>query len=294
MVVALIGFVAVLFVAGCGSNSAPPAQQSPSTTPGPSATPSPATPPTPGAKSADPQFCAHNLDPACPRGSHQGPFVSIAPNGGHWDGNGQPVKGGPVGADGSTGNNLTQEYCARNQDPGCPVGSYVGSNAVKNPDASNTYVVCEGTICTNPNHGAGDPPGTWGPDGQPTNGGPMGADGSTGNNLTHEYCARNQDPACPVGSFVAPNAIENPDGSNSYVVCEGTICTNPNHGGGDPNTDGPLDDNSDTADVPPGADTPPPPADAEPPAGDAPPADDGGSADDGTGQDAPPTEGDSP
>ncbi len=77
---------------------------------------------------------------------------------GHWDDDGQPVHGGPVGADGSTGNNLTREYCARNEDPGCPAGSYVGPNAILSPDGSNTYVPCEGTICTNPNHGAGDDP----------------------------------------------------------------------------------------------------------------------------------------
>ncbi len=94
--------------------------------------------------------------------------------------------------------------------------------------------MCEGTICTNPNHGDADPPGTWGPDGRPINGGPTGADGSTGNNLTHEYCAQNQDPGCPAGTFVGPNAIKSPDGTNSYVPCEGTICTNPNRGAGDP------------------------------------------------------------
>jgi hypothetical protein len=40
-----------------------------------------------------------------------------------------------------------------------------------------------------------------------------------------------------VGSYVAPDAIENPDGSNSFVICEGTICTNPNHGGDSPDVD---------------------------------------------------------
>jgi hypothetical protein len=121
-------------------------------------TPSAATP-TPGAKADNPQYCAHNADPACPRGSYLGPFVSVLPSGGHWDAAGRPVNGGPAGADGSTGNNLTHEYCARNQDPACPVGSYVAPNAIPNPDGTSSYVVCEGTICTNPNHGAGDPPG---------------------------------------------------------------------------------------------------------------------------------------
>nr|WP_246023322.1 hypothetical protein [Nocardia yunnanensis] len=59
------------------------------------------------------------------------------------------------GADGSTGNGLSAEYCAKNQDPGCPLGSYIGPNAIPNPNGDGTWVPCEGTICTNPNHGAG-------------------------------------------------------------------------------------------------------------------------------------------
>ncbi|TLF80763.1 hypothetical protein FEK34_03405 [Nocardia cyriacigeorgica] len=59
------------------------------------------------------------------------------------------------GADGSTGNHLSDEYCAKNQDPGCPAGSYVGPDAIPNPNGDGTWVPCEGTICTNPNHGAG-------------------------------------------------------------------------------------------------------------------------------------------
>ncbi|WP_405138750.1 hypothetical protein [Nocardia sp. NBC_01388] len=62
---------------------------------------------------------------------------------------------GPRGADGSTGNGLSAEYCAKNQDPGCPLGSYVGPNAIQNPNGDGTWVPCEGTICTNPNNGAG-------------------------------------------------------------------------------------------------------------------------------------------
>ncbi|WP_442790319.1 hypothetical protein [Nocardia sp. CDC153] len=69
----------------------------------------------------------------------------------------QPTTG-KRGADGSTGNGLSAEYCAKNQDPGCPVGSYIGPNAIQNPNGDGTWVPCEGTICTNPNHGAG--PGT--------------------------------------------------------------------------------------------------------------------------------------
>ena len=82
-----------------------------------------------------------------------------------------PSIGGPAGADGSGGNNLTQDYCAHNQDPGCPTGSFVGPY---------TQV--------HDNHG------TWDAAGNPVNGGPAGADGSTGNNLTHEYCAKNENP----------------------------------------------------------------------------------------------------
>lgn len=66
-----------------------------------------------------------------------------------------PTTTGKRGADGSTGNNLSDEYCAKNQDPGCPRGSYVGPNAIQNPNGDGTWVPCEGTICTNPNHGAG-------------------------------------------------------------------------------------------------------------------------------------------
>lgn len=57
---------------------------------------------------------------------------------------------------------LSAEYCAKNQDPGCPLGSYVGPNAIPNPNGDGTWVPCEGSICTNPNHGAG--PGNGGPD----------------------------------------------------------------------------------------------------------------------------------
>lgn len=217
---ALIGTIFALFVVGCGGDSSSSTSSSSHVQAKPG-------------QGLDPQYCAHNRDPKCASSSYLGPFVSLTAGGGHWDANGAPVNGGPVGADGSTGNNLTQEFCARNEDPACPIGSYVAANAIRNPDGSHTYVMCEGTVCTNPNHGGGDPVGTWGADGQPVNGGPVGADGSTGNNLTHEYCAKNEDPGCPVGSYVAPDAIQNPDGSNGYVACEGTVCTNPNRGGGD-------------------------------------------------------------
>ncbi|ORI27822.1 hypothetical protein [Rhodococcus erythropolis] len=59
------------------------------------------------------------------------------------------------------------------------------------PTADNPSVPCEGTICTNPDHGAGtDPQGNGG------------------------------------------TVIEDPQGGNAVVPCEGTICTNPNHGAG--------------------------------------------------------------
>jgi hypothetical protein len=99
---------------------------------------------------------------------------------------------GPVGADGSTSNNLSTEYCARNQDPGCPIGSYVAPDAIPHPDGSGQYVPCEGTICTNPDHGAGTDP--------QQNGGAV---------------------------------MENPNGDGTVVPCEGTICTNPNNGAGE-------------------------------------------------------------
>ncbi|GAB20809.1 hypothetical protein GOEFS_132_00400 [Gordonia effusa NBRC 100432] len=177
-------------------------------------------------------YCSANQDPACPAGSFVGPHVKYHSKHGGWDDSGKPVNGGPVGADGSTNNNLTQEYCAKNQDPGCPKGSYVAANAIKDPKGGPGYVKCEGTICTNPNHGAGGDRGSWDADGKPVNGGPAGADGSTGSNLTREYCAKNQNPACPAGSFVAPNAVKDPKGGSGFVKCEGTVCTNPNHGAG--------------------------------------------------------------
>lgn len=186
-------------------------------------------------------YCAHNKDAKCPTGSYLGAHVAAHAKSGSWDANGNPVNGGPTGADGSTGNNKTQEYCARNQDPACPKGSYVAANAVKNPDGSHSYVKCEGTICTNPNHGGGEGTGAWDADGKPVNGGPQGADGSAGNNVTQAYCAQNQDPSCPQGTYVAPNAIQSPDGANRYVPCEGSICTNPNQGAGD---DTPVTENA--------------------------------------------------
>lgn len=58
-------------------------------------------------------------------------------------------------------------------------------------NSGNSSAPCEGTICTNPNHGAGSNP--------QENGGAV---------------------------------IQNPQGGNAVAPCEGTICTNPNHGAG--------------------------------------------------------------
>jgi hypothetical protein len=43
-------------------------------------------------------------------------------------------------------------------------------------------------------------------------------------------------PGLPAPTTTAP-MVPNPNGDGSMVPCEGTICTNPNHGGGD-NPDG--------------------------------------------------------
>ncbi len=228
LITVLSGLAALVLLSACGS--------------GPSNSPTGSHTSAKPGTAANAQYCAQNRDPKCPKGSYHGTHVVLASNGGYWDASGTPVNGGPMGANGSTSNNLTQEYCARNEDPGCPMGSYVAPNAIKNPDGSPTYVVCEGSICTNPNHGAADPGGFWDANGNPIDGGPMGANGSTSNNLTQEYCARNEDPGCPVGSYVAPNAMRNPDGSPGYVVCEGTVCTNPNHGAADPESVAPAPD----------------------------------------------------
>ena len=50
---------------------------------------------------------------------------------------------------------------------------------------------------------------------------------------------------------MGPNAIKSPDGANRYVPCEGTVCTNPNHGAGaasDDHSDGDSGDDPDHAD----------------------------------------------
>ncbi len=134
LLAAAIGFgVAPLMIIACGSD----AGESPS---------KPGAPVPHGDHSDSPRPGSQRGFPPGPPGSQNG----------HWDDNGKPVNGGPTGADGSTGNDVTQDYCAHHEDPGCPAGSYVGPNAIPNPNGSNNYVPCQGTICTNPNHGAGD------------------------------------------------------------------------------------------------------------------------------------------
>jgi len=63
---------------------------------------------------------------------------------------------------------------------------------MQDPRGGNNTVPCEGSICTNPNHGAGNDPAE--------NGGAV---------------------------------MQDPRGGNNSVPCEGSICTNPNHGAGE-------------------------------------------------------------
>ncbi|CAN5268695.1 hypothetical protein BH11ACT6_BH11ACT6_21440 [soil metagenome] len=110
------------------------------------------------------------------------------------------------------------------------------------PEPTTTVTVSSSTS----NAPASAPP----PPASPTPGAPAttapGADGSTGNELSPAYCAQNEDPGCPTGSYIGPDAIPNPNGDGSYVPCEGTICTNPDHGAGP--------DPTDSGDAPPEAD----------------------------------------
>ncbi|MEC4615566.1 response regulator [Tsukamurella tyrosinosolvens] len=122
--------------------------------------------------------------------------------------------------------------------PSTSSSAHASSQSSANPAAGNQTPANPGNATAPPTaphqtttHAA--PAGSWDRSGNPVNGGPRGADGSTGNGLTKGYCAKNQDPACPSGSYVGPNAILSPDGSGNYVPCAGTVCTNPNHGGGD-------------------------------------------------------------
>jgi hypothetical protein len=158
---------------------------------------------------------------SAPHGSTPGNHNAGA---GSWDANGNPVNGGPRGADGSTGNNLTRTYCATHQDPGCPAGSYVAPRVMPNPNGQGNLVPCEGTICTNPNHGAGTNPNENG-------GNPPPCEGTICSNPNH---GAGTDPN-ENGGAVMPN----PNGDGQAVPCEGTICTNPNHGAGtDPDANG--------------------------------------------------------
>lgn len=167
-ILAVIGFI--VLVAGCSSGS----QTSPSTS-------SAASTSSVSASAAAKSGVATTSVAGNAGVSTTSPAGHGAAAAGSWDASGNPVNGGPRGADGSTGNNLTRGFCAQHQDPACPVGSYVGPNAIPNPNGQPNYVPCQGTICTNPNHGAGT------------------------------------------------NPQEN-GGDTSQ--CQGTICTNPNHGAG--------------------------------------------------------------
>ncbi|ORW99201.1 hypothetical protein AWC30_16920 [Mycolicibacillus trivialis] len=148
------------------------------------------------------------------------------PGDGYWDEQGNPVDGGPRGANGSFGNDLTKEYCAQNEDPGCPVGSYVGPDAILDPAGGNDYVPCEGTICTNPNHGAGEDPE---------------CEGTICTNPNH---GAGEDPECEGTICTNPN-----HGAGEDPECEGTICTNPNHGAGDEDDSGTWDSTDDDSDA---------------------------------------------
>ncbi|MDM2136019.1 hypothetical protein PP332_22510, partial [Mycobacteroides abscessus] len=53
-------------------------------------------------------YCAQNHDANCAAGTYLGPHAAPGAGAGYWDNNGNPVDGGPVGADGSTGNNVSQ------------------------------------------------------------------------------------------------------------------------------------------------------------------------------------------
>ncbi|WP_414731674.1 hypothetical protein [Williamsia sp.] len=93
------------------------------------------------------------------------------------------------------------------------------------PQSSGTP--CEGTVCTNPNHGGGDDPAANGgavmpnPNGDGSN---VPCEGTVCTNPNH---GGGGDPAAN-GGAVMPN----PNGDRSNVPCEGTVCTNPNHGAG--------------------------------------------------------------
>ena len=92
---------------------------------------------------------------------------------------------------------------AKQPAPNAPANRQPGKAATStvpmmpNPNGDGSMVPCEGTICTNPNHGAGE------------------------------------DPADNGGA-----EMPNPNGDGSAVPCEGTICTNPNHGAGEDDGEG--------------------------------------------------------
>lgn len=121
------------------------------------------------------------------------------------------------------------------------IGVWAGGCGTVADDGPTTVTVTQTPAVTAPApQVGGQPNGSTPTPGQGQAPAPSGADGSTGNDLSSGYCARNEDPGCPAGSYVGPDAIPNPNGDDSYVPCEGTICTNPDHGAGpDPEGDGP-------------------------------------------------------
>lgn len=75
---------------------------------------------------------------------------------------------------------------------------------------------------------------------QPTTSAPAGATTSTRDGSTPESTPGIPAPQRPPTTSVS--MMPNPNGDGSMVPCEGTICTNPNHGAGDdPYGDAPLE-----------------------------------------------------
>jgi hypothetical protein len=96
-----------------------------------------------------------------------------------------------------------------------------------NPNGDGSAVPCEGSICSNPNHGAGTDPGDNGGAMMPNpngDGSAVPCEGSICSNPNH---GAGTDPGDNGGAM-----MPNPNGDGSAVPCEGSICTNPNHGAG--------------------------------------------------------------
>lgn len=117
---------APLLFSGCGSSSSNPSpttsQSATAATATTAASPTSAPVVTSSAAEQMPGMTHNAPAPA----QHPTTAPQPVPAQGSWDNAGNPVNGGPSGADGSTGNNLTRTYCTHNQDPACPAGVYVG------------------------------------------------------------------------------------------------------------------------------------------------------------------------